>query len=203
MTPAPAREPADRATVITLGVAAVFAAGVAFAVAFITSFTHRELPPWGLLGGIAVVLALVAAFRLVFDSRVIMQFINRETKNALFPRNAIKRLDAERREALADGISDCLLAAVYERRYRPAEIVHEPWIERQRAKAFRGLDALCAGRLTVPARIDGGHIAMRAMIGYLELRFAGQWEKGRSKLKRYAAKFDERFPELAALVPRA
>ncbi|MBX3194658.1 MAG: hypothetical protein KF727_06110 [Microbacteriaceae bacterium] len=71
MTPAPAREPADRATVITLGVAAVFAAGVAFAVAFITSFTHRELPPWGLLGGIAVVLALVAAFRLVFDSRVI------------------------------------------------------------------------------------------------------------------------------------
>jgi hypothetical protein len=32
-----------------------------------------------------------------------------------------------------------------------------------------------------------GHIALRAMIGYLDLRFAGQWDKGRAKLKRWAA----------------
>ena len=44
---------------------------------------------------------------------------------------------------------------------------------------------------------------MRAMLGYLALRFPGQWERGRAKLTRWAARFDERFPELAALLPRA
>ena len=41
--------------------------------------------------------------------------------NELFPRNPAKRTEAERLEALADGICDCLLAHVYERRSRPEE----------------------------------------------------------------------------------
>ncbi len=41
------------------------------------------------------------------------------------------------------------------------------------------------------------------MLGYLDLRFAGKWEKGRGKLKRWAARFDEKFPELAGLMPSA
>src|SRR5690349_15687248 len=46
----------------------------------------------------------------LFDSRAITQYLNRVSKNALFPRNPAKRLEAERLEALADGICDCLLA---------------------------------------------------------------------------------------------
>ena len=57
----------------------------------------------------------------VFDSRAITQHLNRVSGGALFPRKADKRLRAERLEALADGICDCLLAHVYERRMRPAE----------------------------------------------------------------------------------
>ena len=49
----------------------------------------------------------------IHDSRVIMQYIGRETGNTLYPRNAAKRLEAERLEAIADGICDCLLAHVY------------------------------------------------------------------------------------------
>lgn len=41
------------------------------------------------------------------------------------------------------------------------------------------------------------------MIGYLDLRFGGKWEKGRAKLKRWAARFDEKFPELGKLMPSA
>jgi glutathione S-transferase len=41
------------------------------------------------------------------------------------------------------------------------------------------------------------------MVGYLDLRFAGKWEKGRAKLKRFAVAFDARFPELAKLAPHA
>ena len=42
-----------------------------------------------------------------------------------------------------------------------------------------------------------GQIALRACLGYLSLRFEGKWEKGRSKLVRWAKKFDEKFPEVA------
>ncbi|MGN6469026.1 MAG: glutathione S-transferase, partial [Rhizobiaceae bacterium] len=36
----------------------------------------------------------------------------------------------------------------------------------------------------------------------LDLRFAGKWERGHSKLRRWAKRFDDKFPELAALTPR-
>ena len=138
----------------------------------------------------------------VYDSRAITQYLNRLSGNALFPRNAQKRLEAERLEALADGICDCLLAHVYERRSRPEDMVHQPWLDKQWAKAERGLDALNANPPKMTKKATGGQIAMRAMLGYLALRFDGKWERGRSKLTRWAKRFDERFPEIAALSPR-
>jgi len=138
----------------------------------------------------------------VFDSRAITQFLNRASGGSLFPRNAAKRLEAEKMEALADGLCDCLLAHVYERRHRPAEMVQQPWLDLQWAKAERALDYLVANPPKLPSRIHGGHIALRAALGYAALRFPGQWEKKRGKLTRWAAKFDEKFPQLAALVPQ-
>jgi glutathione S-transferase len=138
----------------------------------------------------------------LFDSRAITQYLNRMSKNALFPRNPAKRLEAEKLEALADGICDCLLAHVYERRFRPEEIVHQPWLEKQWTKVTRALDHLEAAPPKLPKKITAGQIALRACLGYLDLRFAGKWERGHSKLRRWAKRFDEKFPELAALTPR-
>lgn len=137
----------------------------------------------------------------VFDSRAITQQLNRMSGNALFPRNPAKRLDAELLEALADGICDCLLAHVYERRMRPAEKVQQPWLDLQWAKVVRALDGLNAKPPRFGKKPTAGHIALRACLGYLDLRFAGQWERGRIKLKRWAARFDERFPELRQCLP--
>jgi glutathione S-transferase len=137
----------------------------------------------------------------IFDSRAITQYLSRESGNKLYPRNPAKRTDAERLEALADGIADCALAHVYERRSRPEEIVHQPWLDKQWTKVSRALDALNANPPKLGRKINGGHIALRAVLGYLDLRFAGKWEKGRGKLKRWAARFDEKFPELKALLP--
>lgn len=138
----------------------------------------------------------------VYDSRVITQHLNRLSGGKLFPRNAAKRLEAERLEALADGVCDCLLAIIYERRQRPEDKIHEPWIDRQWQKAARALDQLNANPPKLPKQIHVGHIATRAMVGYLDLRFAGKWEKGRGKLKRWAARFDEKFPALAEAAPK-
>jgi glutathione S-transferase len=90
---------------------------------------------------------------------------------------------------------------MYEIRLRPENMRIQSIMDRQFAKAMRGLDVLCAGKLNVPTKLDAGNIATRAMIGYLELRFAGKWEKGRIKLKRFAKAFDTKFPELVPLLP--
>jgi glutathione S-transferase len=139
----------------------------------------------------------------IFDSRVIMQYLNRLSGSALFPRNAQKRLEAERLEALADGICDCLLAHVYERRFRPEDMVYQPWLDKQWSKVVRALDELNASPPKLTKKPHGGQIALRATIAYLDLRFEGKWERGRSKLMRWTKRFDERFPDLAALTSRA
>ena len=139
--------------------------------------------------------------RSVYDSRAITQHLNRLSKNALFPRNPDKRLDAEVLEALADGICDCALSMVYERRTRPEAMVYQPWLDRQWSKIAAALDLINANPPKLPKKITAGHLALRSTLGYLALRFSGQWEKGRGRLVRWAARFDEKFPQLKGCVP--
>jgi glutathione S-transferase len=139
--------------------------------------------------------------RSLYDSRAITQYLNRLSKNALFPRNPDKRIEAEVLEALADGICDCALSMVYEQRLRPEGMVFQPWLDGQWTKITAALDLLNANPPKLPKKITVGQIALRACLGYLALRFAGKWEKGRSRLKRWAARFDAKFPELKALLP--
>jgi len=138
----------------------------------------------------------------IYDSRTIMQFLDRAGGKRLYPRNSVKRTEAEVLEALCDGICDCLLAIMYERRFRPAEKVHQEWIDKQWTKATRGLDYLEANMPRSTKVLNGGHFALAAMIGYLALRFSGQWERGRPKLKRWNTKFASGFPELEAMRPK-
>jgi len=55
----------------TLAVSCVFALIVGGIAGIITTFTHAQLPPWGLVAGLAIAAALVLGFRLVFDSRLV------------------------------------------------------------------------------------------------------------------------------------
>jgi glutathione S-transferase len=140
--------------------------------------------------------------RPVFDSRAIMQYFDRKTKGGLYPKKGEKRTEAEVLEALCDGITDCLLAIVYEKRTRPPEMQYQPWIDRQWEKVVRGLDHLNANLPKTTKKLHGGHFALAALIGYLDLRFAGQWEKGRGKLKAWPKKFEKFFPELENMKPQ-
>jgi glutathione S-transferase len=138
----------------------------------------------------------------VYDSRAIMQYLDRSGSKRLYPRNAAKRTETEVLEALCDGICDCLLAIMYERRFRPAEIVHQEWIDKQWSKVVRGLDHLEGNLPRLSKTPNGGQLALAALTGYLALRFSGQWERGRPKLKRWSAKFATNFPELDAMRPK-
>lgn len=133
----------------------------------------------------------------VHDSRAIMTYIDRQTRGALYPRNAVKRTEVDVLEATADGICDSLLAIVYERRARPEEKIHQPWIDRQWRKVERALDHLEANMPRLGKKPHAGHFALAAMLRYIELRFAGKWQRGRPKLKRYLARFGAVFPDYA------
>lgn len=141
--------------------------------------------------------------RAIYDSRAIMRFIDGTGEKRLYPRNVEKRTEVDILEALADGICDSLLAIVYERRYRPEDKVHQDWIDRQWAKAERGLDHLNANLPRTGKTLHAGHFALAALIPYLALRFPGKWERGRAKLKNWPDRFERFFPDYPTLKPQA
>lgn len=139
----------------------------------------------------------------LFDSVVIMQELDRMSGKRLYPRNAEKRIQAEKLESLADGICDALLAQIYEKRFRPEEKIHQPWLDTQARKALRGLDWLEANPPRVTSKLNGGQFAVAALFGYLDLRFPDlNWRRGRPKLKRFETRFAEAFPDYMETRPR-
>ncbi len=131
--------------------------------------------------------------RAVYDSVAIMSYLDRLSGNKLYPKKPEKRTDAEVLEALCDGITDCLLAIVYERRFRPEDKVHQPWIDKQWSKVTRGLDHLEKNLPKTGKKLNGGHFSLAALLGYLDLRFAGQWEEDRPFLVAWRETFAKRF----------
>ena len=136
----------------------------------------------------------------IFDSRAIMHYLHRIGDKRLYPKKDEKRTEAE---VLADGISDCLLAIVYEKRYRSPELVSQDAIDRQWAKINRSLDYLDKHLPKTAKKLHGGHFALAATLGYLMLRFPGEWENGRAALTEWPAKFAKHFEPYPALRPKA
>lgn len=138
----------------------------------------------------------------IFDSRGITQYLGRLKGKRLYPSSNRKRTKAEILEALCDGTCDCLLSIVYERRFRPEEIVHQAWIDRQWTKVTRTLAYLDSELPKLGKKLHAGHFALAAMLGYLNLRFVGQWEENHPDLVAWLAEFEKRFPDYAALKPQ-
>lgn len=140
----------------------------------------------------------------LFDSRAIMQELNRIERNKLFPSGRDKRRAAERLEALADGMCDAMLLMIYEERYRPEERRHEDWVEMQWGKVVRSLDWLEANPVRVTPRLNGGQFALAAALGYADFRLPDRdWRRGRPKVKRFLTRFAEQFDRWEALRPQA
>lgn len=138
----------------------------------------------------------------IFDSRAIMHHFHR-LEGKLYPSKNGRRTEVEVLEALCDGTNECLLSIVYERRLREPEKQHQPWIDRQWTKASRVLTHLDAEPPKIGKRLHAGHFALAALIGYLQLRFEGQWEADHAGLIDWARKFEKHFPDYQAMKPQA
>jgi glutathione S-transferase len=139
----------------------------------------------------------------IFDSRGIMHYFDRMKGKKLYPLKNGKRAEAEVLEALCDGTCDCLLSIVYERRLRTEDKIFQPWIDRQWEKANRTLNHLSADMPKIGKRLHGGHFGLAALIGYLQLRFEGQWEADHGELLVWARSFEKAFPDYSAMKPQA
>jgi glutathione S-transferase len=138
----------------------------------------------------------------LYDSRVICRFLDARANGGFYPDSHI--WDTLALEATADGIMEAALAMVYETRYRDAEQVSQDWIEAQWAKVARALDAVNSRWMShLQGRLDMGHIAIGAALGYLDLRHdARNWRGGRDGLAQWYTEFAQR-PSMQATQPPA
>ncbi len=137
--------------------------------------------------------------RTLFDSRVILEYLDHLAGGGrILPREPEPRFAALRLQALCDGILDASLLRVYEARYRPQEMHHQPWLDMQAGKAMRGLDALEADPPGLDATPHVGQIALACALGYQDLRFKCAWRASYPKLVAWLDRFAAQVPAFAA-----
>ena len=138
----------------------------------------------------------------LFDSRVICEYLDTQHRGAkMFPANGAARWTALRRQALADGVLDAGVNTRYETFLRPEEQRWPEWIDGQKGKIRRGVDALEAEVDTFGDTVDVGTIAAACALGYLDFRFPDDdWRDGHPKLAAWFEAFSAR-PSMQATVP--
>ena len=108
----------------------------------------------------------------LYDSRVISEYLNELGDGAIVPAEAAARWNALREQSLADGVTDAALLVRYETTARPEALRWADWIAGQLDKIACGLAELEARASDFGERVDIGTIAFGCALGYLDFRFA-------------------------------
>jgi glutathione S-transferase len=142
----------------------------------------------------------------LYDSSVIVAYLDEASGGALIPTGA-DRIPALRLEALCDGIEDAAILQIYEKRFRPEELWHQPWLDHQAGKVSRALAALEAGEIGPLPDPDAkpmiGSIALACALGYLDFRFDGTWRNDHPKLVAWLDRFANSHDAFAKTAPDA
>lgn len=138
----------------------------------------------------------------LFDSKVICEYLDSLGPTpVLIPPSGKARYETLTRGALADGILDAALLLVYEKRFRPEEKWHAPWVERQQAKIDRALAQLEKDPPMWAGTPDYGHVTLSCALGYLDFRHEGKWRGGHPRLVAWLAAFAAAVPAFDATRP--
>ena len=144
--------------------------------------------------------------RILFDSRVICEYLDAVgPAPSLFPA-AEARWNVLTTGNLADGIADAMILTVYEKRFRPEEIWHPPWLDRQNnkiARAIAHLEANVSNLEGAGGTTNYGQISVACALGYLDLRGDGSWRKTAPKLVAWLDNFTASIPAFEITKPVA
>ena len=138
----------------------------------------------------------------LYDSRVICEYLDTLHHGPrMFPPSGAARWTALRRQALADGIMDAGVLTRYETFVRPEDVRWEAWIDNQKQKFWRGLDALEIESASLGV-VDIGTLAIACALGYLDFRYPDEdWRAGRPRLATWLEQFAQR-PAIAQTAPQ-
>lgn len=133
----------------------------------------------------------------LYDSAVIVEYLDALAGGGkIIPTDADARFRSLTRQALADGIMEAALLLRYEIIWRDAPRRSDTWMAHQQGKIDRGLEAFEA---SVPEQIsDIATIALACALGYLDLRFGGEWRPKHPDLVRWLEAFSEAEPSFEA-----
>lgn len=138
--------------------------------------------------------------RAIYDSAVIVDYLDSLTDKALAPRTGDARWTALVEQAAADGILDAALLSRYEVFMRPEALRWPQWLEGQSGKIERALD-LFEGSVRDAANPGLGDICVACVLGYLDLRFPNNgWRATHLKLEAFFLEISER-PSVKSTVP--
>ncbi len=132
-----------------------------------------------------------------YDSRVIVEYLDHLGGGRLIPTGEA-RFPVLRHQALADGLLDAALLQVYEGRYRPAESRVQTWVDMQAGKVSRALAHLSEAHAGPAETIHIGHVAQACALGYLDLRFGGEWRTSHPALVAWLDRFAAQVPAFEA-----
>src|SRR5262249_11386099 len=133
-----------------------------------------------------------------YDSRVILEYLDHVAGGGkIIPRDPAQRFAALRLQALCDGLIDASLLIVYESRYRPADKLVQPWVDRQTEKVARGMMKLEAAPPPLDTIPNVGQITLACLLGYRDLRFQGTWRKDHPRLLAWHDRFSAQVPAFA------
>ena len=130
--------------------------------------------------------------RAIYDSRVIVDYLDSLTDRALAPRSGDARWTALVEQAACDGILDAALLSRYELAMRPQAMRWPEWVAGQSGKIDRALDLLeTSARDAADSGL--GDICVACALGYLDLRFPENgWRATHPKLAAFFAEISER-----------
>lgn len=140
----------------------------------------------------------------LYDSRVICEYLNDLGDGDLIPADGPERYDVLVQQALADGMLDAALLARYETAARPEELRWTGWLTGQLDKIATGFLELEARASGFDDRVDLGTISFACMLGYLDFRFASlNWRDGRPNTAAWYEWFHGRDSMMATRPPAA
>ncbi len=139
----------------------------------------------------------------LYDSRVVCEYLDDLAGGALFPRTGAARWARLTEQSLADGMTGAALLARYESVLRPEALRWDAWTEGQLAKVSSGLQWLESAAPTFGPRVDIGTIAFGCALGYMDFRFPHvDWRAQAPATARWFEAFNQR-PAMQATLPRA
>ncbi|MCA6104103.1 MULTISPECIES: glutathione S-transferase family protein [Bradyrhizobium] len=136
--------------------------------------------------------------RAIYDSLVILEFLNDLAGGDAVIPSGSNRINVLLSHALASGMTDAALLQAYEKRWRSVDAHSDKWLEHQAGKVDRALDALEDASFEWHDRPHIGAIAKACGLGFLDLRFGGQWRGARPKLVAWLDDFSRRVPAYEA-----